>query len=255
MIGMKAHYPVDHRSVSARAGLQPVPHKDPLQHERAALQLDLTGRVGVETAVSGWNAARLQRAAQRPGQSASRRRDDVVQRGRMRLILALYPPVVRGDLAVDAEHHRGALGRHGGVPGAAAGRCPQGRPRGLAAVFAGGAGAGPVLTWDRAQVPSYRVMVRVEVSPEAVAFIQAHGGRLWVWAARPRMCCQGTPAYMHAATDPPRGVSGFSPAPAAGLDICFRAPAGRLPDILEIGLRGRRRPRVEAYWDGCLIAL
>ena len=27
------------------------------------------------------------------------------------------------------------------------------------------------------------------------------------------------------------------------------------PDVLEIGLRGRRRPRVEAYWDGCLFAL
>jgi hypothetical protein len=41
----------------------------------------------------------------------------------------------------------------------------------------------------------------------------------------------------------------------AGLEIWFRAPAGRVPDVLEIGLRGRRRPRVEAYWDGCLIAL
>ena len=97
--------------------------------------------------------------------------------------------------------------------------------------------------------------VRVEVSPEAADFIRAHGGRLWVWAARPRMCCQGTPAYMYAATGPPPGVSGFSPAPAAGLDILFRAPAGRVPDVLEIGLHGRRRPRVEAYWDGRLIAL
>jgi len=60
---------------------------------------------------------------------------------------------------------------------------------------------------------------------------------------------------MHAATDPPHGVSGFSPAPAAGLDVSFRPPAGRLPDVLEIGLHGRRHPRVEAYWDGCLIAL
>jgi len=98
-------------------------------------------------------------------------------------------------------------------------------------------------------------MVRVEVSPEAADFVRARGGRLWVWAARPRMCCQGTPAYMHAATDPPPRMSGFRLAPAAGLDIWFRAPAGTLPDVLEIGLRGRRRPRVEAYWDGCLIAL
>jgi hypothetical protein len=39
------------------------------------------------------------------------------------------------------------------------------------------------------------------------------------------------------------------------MEVWFRAPAGRVPDVLEIGLRGRRRPRVEAYWDGCLIAL
>src|SRR6266851_195599 len=97
--------------------------------------------------------------------------------------------------------------------------------------------------------------MRVDVSAEAAAFVRAHGGRLWVWAARPRRCCQGTPAYMHAATEPPPDLSAFHPVPADGLEVCFRASAGRFPDVLEIGLRGRRRPRVEAYWDGCLIAL
>ncbi len=97
--------------------------------------------------------------------------------------------------------------------------------------------------------------MRVEVSPEAVAFVRERGGRLWVWAARPRVCCMGTPAYMHAATEQPPGLSGFTPVPAEGLDVWFRAPAGRVPDLLEIGLHGRRRPRVEAYWDGCLVAL
>ena len=97
--------------------------------------------------------------------------------------------------------------------------------------------------------------MQVEVSPEAAAAIRRLGGRLWVWAAHPRVCCWGTPAYMHAATEPPRGLSGFSLVPHDGLEIWFRAPGGRVPDVLEIGLRGRRRPRVEAYWDGCLIAL
>ena len=60
---------------------------------------------------------------------------------------------------------------------------------------------------------------------------------------------------MHAATRPPRGVSGFARVPATGLELWFRAPAGTRPDILEIGLKGRRHPRVEAYWDGCLFAL
>jgi hypothetical protein len=97
--------------------------------------------------------------------------------------------------------------------------------------------------------------MRVEVNPEAAGLVEARGGRLWVWAARPRMCCGGTPAHMHAATEQPRGLSGFRLVSRARVEIWFRAPAGRAPDVLEIGLGGRRRPQVEAYWDGCRIAL
>jgi hypothetical protein len=97
--------------------------------------------------------------------------------------------------------------------------------------------------------------MRVEVSAEAAGLIRQHGGRLWVWAARPRMCCGGTPAYMHAATEPPPRLSGFTLVSRQDADIWFRAPAGRFPQVLEIGVHGRRRPRVEAYWDGCLIML
>jgi hypothetical protein len=100
--------------------------------------------------------------------------------------------------------------------------------------------------------------MQVEASPEAAGFVRAHGGKLWVWAAHPRMCCAGTPAYMHAATEAPSGVSGFTQVPAAGLDgleLWFRGLGDIAPDVLEIGLRGRHRPRVEAYWDGCLFAL
>jgi hypothetical protein len=97
--------------------------------------------------------------------------------------------------------------------------------------------------------------MRVEVSREAADFGRARGGRLWVWAARPRLCCQGTPAYMSAAAEPPPGLSGFCAVQADGIEVFFRASAGRSPEVLEIGVRGRRRPRVEAYWDGLRIAL
>jgi hypothetical protein len=63
---------------------------------------------------------------------------------------------------------------------------------------------------------------------------------------------------MHAATERPSDLSGFRLVPHTGQDgveVWFRAPAGRLPDLLEIGLRDRSRPRVEAYWDGCRVAL
>ena len=42
---------------------------------------------------------------------------------------------------------------------------------------------------------------------------------------------------------------------AAPLEVWFRASAGRMPDVLEIGMRGRRHPQVEAYWDGCSFAV
>jgi hypothetical protein len=68
--------------------------------------------------------------------------------------------------------------------------------------------------------------MQVDVSPEAAGLVRERGGRLWVWAARPRVCCWGTPAYMHAATTPPPRLSGFSLVPHDGIEIWFRAPPG-----------------------------
>jgi len=97
--------------------------------------------------------------------------------------------------------------------------------------------------------------MRVEVSPEAEEFVRGRGGQVWVWAAHPRVCCSATPAYMHATTQAPPDLSGFSSVHMAGLEVWFRIPGDRRPDVLEIGLRGKRHPRVEAYWDGCFYAL
>jgi hypothetical protein len=98
--------------------------------------------------------------------------------------------------------------------------------------------------------------VQVKVSSEAAGFVHGRGGELWVWAAHARMCCSGSPAWMHATTEPPAGLSGFSEVAAdGGVRVWFRGVGGLMPDVLEVGVRGRRRPRVEAYWDGCLMAM
>jgi hypothetical protein len=97
--------------------------------------------------------------------------------------------------------------------------------------------------------------MRVQVSDEAAQFVRERGGTLWVWAERPRFCCGGTPALMKASTRLPAEPGSFVQAPAGGLDIRFRAPGGRFPEVLEIALHGRRQPRVEAYWDGCLLMM
>jgi hypothetical protein len=101
--------------------------------------------------------------------------------------------------------------------------------------------------------------MRVVVSGEAADLIIASGGQVWVWAARPRMCCAGAPALMHAATNPPDGVTRFArlavSATPAGVTVHFRDSGGARPDVLEIGVEGKRRPKVAAYWDGCLMAM
>jgi hypothetical protein len=97
--------------------------------------------------------------------------------------------------------------------------------------------------------------MQADVSAEAAELVRQHGGRMWVGAARPRVCCWGTPAYLYAPAERPPGMSGFALVSQAGAGIWFRAPAGWVPDVLDVGLHGRRRPRAEAYWEGCRIAL
>jgi len=101
--------------------------------------------------------------------------------------------------------------------------------------------------------------MRVVVSDDAAEFVIARGGQIWVWAVRPKMCCAGAPALMHAATTPPDRVTGFGqladPASPAGITVYFRGPGGTRPDVLEIAIEGKRRPKVAAYWDGCLMAM
>lgn len=97
--------------------------------------------------------------------------------------------------------------------------------------------------------------MRVEISDDAATYIRDRGGTVWVWAERPWMCCGGTPPRMRASLLPPADPPTFMPVPASGLDIRFRAPGGRVPEVLEIGMHGKRNPRVEAYWDGCLLVM
>jgi hypothetical protein len=97
--------------------------------------------------------------------------------------------------------------------------------------------------------------VRVKVSGEAADFVRARGGRVWVWAAHPRMCCSGAPAWMHATTRPPADLTGFIEVAGDNVQVWFRGAGDLRPDVLEIGLHGTRRPKVEAYWDGCLMAM
>ena len=75
---------------------------DPFDHEDAVLLLDFTGHRGGEPTASRRDPARLQRASERPGQSAARGGDDVVQ-GRREFLLGLDSIVIR-DGPMHPEH-------------------------------------------------------------------------------------------------------------------------------------------------------
>ena len=91
--------------------------------------------------------------------------------------------------------------------------------------------------------------MRVTATADAAQFIGAHGGQLFVWPAEHRSA-RLTLALLEASVDPPPGALDFRRV-EAGTFLLFMHPAIKtLPEELVVVLRGRRRPRIAAYWDG-----
>jgi hypothetical protein len=96
--------------------------------------------------------------------------------------------------------------------------------------------------------------VEVTAADALVVHVRDHGGVLWVRADRHR-CCTGALTTLHAATDTPRDAHAYEQVPS-DLAIDVRYLGGpRRPDRLVLEMRGRRRAKPAAYWDGCAIAL
>ena len=91
--------------------------------------------------------------------------------------------------------------------------------------------------------------MRVTATAYAAQFICAHGGQLFVWPTEHRSA-RLTLALLETSVDPPPGALDFRRV-VAGEFLLFMHPAFKtLPEELLLVLRGRRRPRIEAYWDG-----
>jgi hypothetical protein len=89
--------------------------------------------------------------------------------------------------------------------------------------------------------------MQLKASPEAERLIEARGGSLYVWAKRSR-CCGGGLTLLETASVPPdrefRQVSGDRV--SVFLDARLTPPTE-----LEVDVRGIRRKRLCAYWNGC----
>ena len=89
--------------------------------------------------------------------------------------------------------------------------------------------------------------MRLVAEPEAVEFLRARGGR--VFLTMTRGCCNGVRS-LDTATKP-RGSRRYERVLSEG-ELDVYAPEGmRLPDDLELRLRRFPRRRIEAYWNGC----
>jgi hypothetical protein len=95
--------------------------------------------------------------------------------------------------------------------------------------------------------------MRVIADPDVAGFVGTTGGRLYVWADH-RRCCSGKMTFLHTAMVPPAGIR-FQRHEAAGFDLWFDAGTLKLPDELHLEVKGRRKKRVAAYWDGCVFAV
>jgi hypothetical protein len=94
----------------------------------------------------------------------------------------------------------------------------------------------------------------VELSDTARDFVRARGGKVFVRAHSHR-CCSGAMTLLDVWTEAPKGFSTFSSVHSGDAEVEFSGGPASQPHLLSIDVRGRRRPRLVAYWDGCLFKI
>jgi hypothetical protein len=89
--------------------------------------------------------------------------------------------------------------------------------------------------------------MRLKASLEAERLIEERGGVLYVWAKHSR-CCGGGVTMLETASDPPDRP--FRRVSADRVEV-FLDERLTPPAELELEVRGIRRKRLCAYWNGC----
>jgi hypothetical protein len=96
--------------------------------------------------------------------------------------------------------------------------------------------------------------MRIVADPKVRAYVAAHGGVVTV-AARSQRCCTGALTTLAASTAAPVDPSRFERFEDDGVVVYYSSARGAHPDELVLKLKGARRPRLEALWDGCAYAI
>lgn len=93
--------------------------------------------------------------------------------------------------------------------------------------------------------------MRVLASPEAVAFVRDRGGRVFVWTLPMDAPTGGATVFaLEASTDSPGPERDFVHLSGSNFDVLIDTGARALPDELHFAVKGWRRKRIRAYWNG-----
>jgi hypothetical protein len=98
----------------------------------------------------------------------------------------------------------------------------------------------------------YHSTMNVVAPPSVQAFVSERGGCLYVWTDRTR-CCGGAMTFLKSSTTRPRTERAFREAASEGFRLFVDPGSRELPDELHLVLKGWRRKRVEAFWNGCAL--
>jgi hypothetical protein len=96
--------------------------------------------------------------------------------------------------------------------------------------------------------------MKVQISDDALRFVTARDGVLYLRVRQSR-CCSGAITYLDASTTAGNGRDRFLPLIGTPLDVQLSDPGLGLPLAVSVELRGKIRSRLVAFWDDCAYRL
>jgi hypothetical protein len=92
-------------------------------------------------------------------------------------------------------------------------------------------------------------VVRIEATPDAVAWVRDRGGVLYVWAVT--MEYGYHPVFvLEASVDPPGPIGDLQRFEGEGIELLLDVGGRELPDSIHLDVSGVFRRRIRAAWNG-----
>jgi len=92
--------------------------------------------------------------------------------------------------------------------------------------------------------------MKLVASDEVRAYVESHGGVLYVTALRHK-CCSGALTTLDTSTEAPADPTGYRDFDSGEFPLRLRSGSVDEPEELVVEMKGVRRRRPVAYWNGC----